>query len=93
MSVFAEIRCPIETCYGWVSEVEENKDSLFYGCGNCGNIWKNKSTLFESVRSISKKYPYRVSVYLASNDGFTGVSLKEEPEDYDELVTSEWDNI
>jgi hypothetical protein len=93
MSVFREIRCPHETCYGWVSEVEESKNKYILGCGNCGNIWIGRSELYAAILTITKKYPYRASVYIASTEGYSPVDLDEEPEDYVELVVTEFDNM
>jgi len=92
MSKFKEIRCPCETCYGWVSEVEEDGSSLFYGCGSCGNVWRNRSDLYDAVTSILEKYPYRAAAYLITKEGYFATDLDEEPEDYEERIVDEWNN-
>jgi len=91
--MFEELRCPNETCYGWVSEVEESSTSKFYGCGSCGNVWSNLDQLRESIEQIISKYAYRQKVYQKSNNVWQGVDLDDEPEDYEELVASEWNNV
>lgn len=88
------LRCPTQTCYGWVSAIEENIENLFYGCGSCGNVWFHAHDLFNEITAIIQKYPYRAAVYIHSEHqgmcGYVAVPLAEEPADYINQVNTEW---
>ena len=88
--MFSELRCPSKTCYGWASEVEESANSKFYGCGSCGSVWKTLPELFDAIERIISKYKYRKKVYVKSQNGWHGVELIDEPEEYEDSVISEW---
>ncbi len=48
------IRCPVKACGGWVSCVTLKGRTPFYGCGECGTIWKQANLLFDAVASTKK---------------------------------------
>lgn len=83
---FEEIRCPVKTCYGWVSSVDD-----FWGCGSCGTVWNNLESLFSEIELIISKYSYRGQVYTKSGTMYLPVDLDDEPEDYEEMVFAEWE--
>ena len=48
------IECPI--CVdGIVCYIEDEIDGSFYGCGECGNIWRKKEDLFKDIEKTKKK--------------------------------------
>ena len=81
-------RCPMETCAGWVCEVEEDA-SAFWGCGECGNVWPDRTTLFQAISEIVKKRKYRRKVYVKSGSAWRPAILSKEPRDYEDLVEEE----
>lgn len=85
------LRCPNEACYGIVSFIAEKK--LFWGCGECGEIWNDKSDLWKAIEKSIKKYPYRSKVYIKEGGNFIAVPLYDEPQNYEEMVEKEWNNI
>ena len=89
--MFKELRCPTETCYGWVSEIEEGS-SEFYGCGSCGNVWPSLDELNNSIDGIISEHDYRRKAYIKDGNNWAGVELDDEPEDYEELVVKEFEN-
>ena len=90
--MFEDLRYPQKTCYGWVCEVEESSTPKSYGCGSCGNVWRSPDELNVAIDKIISQYNYRKDVYLRSGSGWQAVDLDDEPEDYGELVVSEWDD-
>ncbi len=82
-------RCPVETCYGWVCEVED-ADATFFGCGECGNVWADRTSLSEAITAIVKKRKYRRKAYQKVGDGWISAQPGQEPPDYDELIRKEW---
>jgi hypothetical protein len=85
------LRCPCKACSGWVCEVEQDASSTFWGCGTCGNVWFKKQSLELDISSAISESDYRAKVYLKTQNGFVGIDIDDEPEDYAELVAEEWD--
>ena len=85
------LRCPEVGCTGWVSEVRD-ADEHFWGCGECGATWFDRGDLDESIREAVEKYPYRKQCYRKSKDSWRPVPLKNEPDDYEDLVEQEADD-
>ena len=83
------LRCPIARCDGWVSYVEESSTSSFWGCGECGNVWRTRSALERAISKIIKRYPYRSGSYIRGDGGWEAASSKEEVPNYSELVEQE----
>lgn len=79
-----KLRCPVEGCYGLVSAVDD-----FYGCGECGHVWRDKKLLYLEIMDIIKKYPYRARVYNL-NDLDNIKPSEVEPENYEEIVKREF---
>jgi hypothetical protein len=79
------LRCPE---IGWVSEIDDG-DEHFWGCGECGNVWYERSELDEAIDDIVSQFPYRKKVYRKSKGTWQPVPLEKEPEDYEELVEAE----
>jgi hypothetical protein len=84
-------RCPVETCSGWVCEVDGD-DSTFFGCGECGNVWPGRRSLYEAISEIVKNRKYRRKVYVKVGDDWKPAQLNKEPRNYEELVQKEWDD-
>ncbi len=80
-----KFRCPIKMCAGYAVYVSE--DGGFWGCGECGNVWRNSRDLFNEIRGIIKKYPHRKSVYREVGDKYS--PIYSEPDDYEDMVSSE----
>jgi Zn-finger nucleic acid-binding protein len=81
------LRCPVETCTGFVCEVDD-----FWGCGECGNVWKDRKSLDQAITQIVKKRAYRAGCYRRRGaEGWAAVSAENEPKDYEALVQREWD--
>lgn len=78
-----KLRCPVEGCYGLVSKIDD-----FYGCGECGHVWKNKKILHLEILDIIRKYPYRAKVYDFSNSNDI-TSSKIEPKYYKDMINKE----
>jgi hypothetical protein len=60
------LRCPVPSCAGFVSRVTEGrgaKKASFWGCGECGSIWREVSKLHREIESITKRFPYRKQCY------------------------------
>ena len=84
------LRCPVSRCCGWVSHIGRDKSEKgFWGCGECGSVWRSRAALFNEIREITKKYPYRASSYVLTDNDITPASFGNESEDYEELVGSE----
>ena len=61
----------------------------FWGCGECGGIWRKKKNLYAEILAIVKKYPYRQVCYKKSGKGWLPAGLDNEPDDYEDLVEQE----
>jgi len=75
-----------------VCEVEESPSSRIYGCGSCGHVWRSTEQLNIAIEKIISQYSYRKKVYSKSGSNWKAVDIDDEPEDYEELVVSEWDD-
>lgn len=83
------LRCPISGCSGFVSYIDDSDDQ-FYGCGECGAIWYNKSNLFTEIANIINTFPYRGKVYILKGDmEFTPIAIENSPKEYEQLVEKE----
>jgi uncharacterized Zn finger protein len=80
------LRCPILGCTGLVSHIKEDS---FYGCGECGSIWRDKKNLFRDIANSIKSYSYRSKVYLKEMNRYLPVEPDKEPKDYDDKVRKE----
>lgn len=80
-----QLRCPIIGCYGYIGLIKENK----FGCGECGNVWKSKNDLFNDIRKIIIKYPYRKKVYIFDKNDIRPMPLTKEPKNYDDMIRKE----
>jgi hypothetical protein len=80
-----QMRCPIETCTGWVCEVED-----YWGCGECGNVWPHRMALERAIAAVVKKCSYRAACYVKRGMSWAPAALDQEPPDYEDLVRAEW---
>lgn len=80
-----QLRCPVIGCYGYISLIEDNK----FACGECGNVWESKNDLFNDIRKVITKYPYRKKVYIFDKNDIRPISSIKEPKDYDDMVRKE----
>ena len=83
------LRCPVPQCIGWVSEVEEDRGKTFWGCGECGTVWRKKAKLDKAISKIVKRFPYREKSYVLTDDGWEPAPEDDEHPDYEELVEEE----
>ena len=90
--MFKNLRCPAKACHGWVCEVEQSPAAKFYGCGSCGNVWFSVEQLNTAIDVIISQYRYRKQVYAKAGLNWQAVDLDQEPQDYEKLVESEWDD-
>ncbi|SHE69069.1 hypothetical protein [Chryseobacterium sp. OV279] len=81
------LRCPVSSCYGLISYVEDEKP--FWGCGECGTVWFTQPDLFEAIEKSIEKYPYRAKVYTKKGNTFFPAPLENEPDNYEETVAKE----
>lgn len=84
------LRCPIKTCSGWVCEINQDPNDIFWGCGECGNVWYQRLLLDNAITSITTSYPYRKNVYKKIDNHWQAVNIDLEPKNYTELVAQEW---
>ncbi|WP_152601976.1 hypothetical protein [Burkholderia paludis] len=82
-------RCPVSQCDGWVSYVDSFEEGNFWGCGECGSIWRKKESLMAEISSIQEKYGYRKSCYQKIGDDWVPENQNNEVDRYDDLVQSE----
>ena len=82
-------RCPVLGCTGWVCEVEESPRKTFWGCGECGNVWRTRDKLEKAITKILKKRAYRETCYERSESGWLPADPDQEHPDYEELVEEE----
>ena len=61
-------RCPVSRCSGWVVLVADPEERSFWGCGECGSVWYNRSKLFEEICKIINRFPYRQRCYVFDGD-------------------------
>lgn len=80
-------RCPVSGCHGFVSFVEGDSSEGFYGCGETGDIWKNKNNFFNEIERIIKLYPYRKASYI--KNGSEWLPNDKEPNNIDDLIDLE----
>jgi uncharacterized Zn finger protein len=80
------LRCPIHGCSGLVAFIGEES---FYGCGECGSVWKEQKNLFRDIEKSISIYPYRSKVYDKINDKYIAIDSSKEPKDYEKKVSKE----
>src|SRR5262249_27405715 len=59
--------CPISGCTGYAVHVENSAlyaPGPFWGCGECGSVWREKDELFDSIDEIVKRFSWRKPVYV-----------------------------
>ncbi|MFP3835069.1 hypothetical protein [Chryseobacterium sp. SIMBA_028] len=81
------LRCPCNSCYGFISPISDEK--AFWGCGECGMVWFIQSDLFDAITDSIQRHPYRSNVYTKKGDHYISVPLKDEPDNYEEIVARE----
>lgn len=84
------LRCPTRACQGWICLVDEETDHPFWGCGECGAVWADRSDLDDAISGAVECYPHRLRVYRKSGGGWSPVPPASEPADYAERVEAEW---
>ena len=84
-----ELRCPVMGCTGCVSEVDADTADSFWGCGECGNVWRSRAALSKAVTEIVKKFPYRKVCYVRHGHRWDPAPPEEEPADYEDTVERE----
>lgn len=62
-------RCPVSGCTGWVSHVRMKRRKPFWGCGECGAMWKHQDALFQGITAAIERYPYRARCYVKDRRG------------------------
>ncbi len=80
-------RSPISGSHSFVSFIDNPGDKAFYGCGETGVVWFNKSNFYKDIELIIKKYPHRANCYEKRGDDW--YPSREEPSNIDELISSE----
>jgi len=81
-------RCPESRCTGIVSFIKDEDDD-FWGCGECGSVWRSDEDFQDAIQVIIKAFPFRKKVYKIKDHKFHPVPSDKEPEDYDEVVEEE----
>jgi uncharacterized Zn finger protein len=81
-------RCPVAGCWGWVSEVDDGGDK-FWGCGECGSIWRSLASLEKEITAIVARFPYRRKSYRKKGAHWAPGELTKEVSDYEDRVASE----
>ena len=71
--------CPTPCCIGYV---EYDEEMNVYNCAECGSIWKNKATIFDSISEIVLKYPHRKKVYKKMKNSWKSVPIETAPDSY-----------
>jgi uncharacterized Zn finger protein len=86
-------RCPTSHCTGWVADISdvptESGKKVKWGCGECGNVWKDDAALQRAISSIVARAPHRAAVYHQQGKNWLPVELKAQPVDYETTVESE----
>ena len=78
-------RCPVSRCSGWVDYVDNEDDERpFWGCGECGSIWRKKAKLLKEIESIVKTFSYRRKCYRKSKGEWLPADPDKIPDEYDE---------
>jgi len=83
------LRCPEDGCIGWVSFVKPRSGDSFFGCGECGTVWRTRDELNAAIDAILAKCEYRRASYVRTQEGWSGASLEDEDPKYEELVEEE----
>jgi hypothetical protein len=87
MSEFEQVRCPVQTCSGWVCEVDD-----FFGCGECGNIWRSEKELANAIKQSIVIFPYRAAAYMLVGQTWKNNPSGSMASDYEEKVSTEWES-
>lgn len=83
-------RTPVSGINGFVSFIEEEDGSNFYGCGESGFIWLTKERFYQSIEEIIEDYAHRADCYKKVGNDW--LPSDEEPQDIDDLIEAEDDN-
>ena len=84
------IRCPAHACTGWVCEIDEPGEPAFWGCGECGTVWRPQGALDAAIAEAIGQHSYRASCYV--HDGTHYRDSGKAPRNYEDHVRSEWDS-
>jgi hypothetical protein len=82
-----QYRCPISGCTGYAVYVTNFDPQPFWGCGECGSVWRQKDELFNDIDRIVKRFAHRRACYKPGNsERWVPGPRKAEPRNYDEMV-------
>ena len=82
------VRCPIETCAGWV----RGGEGVSWYCDTCSYEWDDRDEINQAVAEIIVARPYRAACYVKNGDNFDPAPRAREPADYESLVEAELDD-
>ncbi|MBN1908930.1 MAG: hypothetical protein JW818_04255 [Pirellulales bacterium] len=86
--VLIRMRCPIETCAGWVLGVEGSS----WGCEECGYEWYSRDEINEAISEVIQKFEHRRKCYVKNGQNWDPVQPDHEPADYETQVEAELDD-
>ena len=74
---------------GFPISQEEKRQKPFWGCGECGSIWRKLENLEREIEAIVAKFSYRRKSYRKKAGKWLPGELDKETRDYDERVENE----
>jgi hypothetical protein len=69
-----------------------NDDPSFWGCGECGSLWYERSNLFSEIEKMIQTFPYRKKCYRKVGDVWLPAEIGEGPKGYSRMVENEPEN-
>lgn len=83
-------RCPVSACAGWVSLVaDDEEEGPFWGCGECGSIWRERVNLLAEIDAMVARFPYRAGCYRRADGGWLPADPASIPAEYERRVQEE----
>ena len=85
----APYRCPVSCCAGFVSQIEDDDEGQYWGCGECGSIWYEQQKMLDEITEIVKRFKYRRKSYRKSRGKWFPGDIEKEVGGYEDRVYEE----
>ena len=88
--MFQQVRCPEVACAGWVCDVGDPDGVIFFGCGECGNVWRSEQALAKAIEAAIARSPFRSKAYTLIGNAWRDNPPGSTATDYAQHIAKEW---
>ena len=88
--MFQQVRCTEVACVGWVCAVEDPNGFRFFGCGECGTVWRSEQVLAKAIEAAIARNPFRSKAYTPTGNSWRDNPSGSTAADYEKQIAKEW---